>query len=355
MSVHQGFTMGEQKSLEPYETNELFGHGLLERRLLELYRSGRQHHALLLAGPRGIGKATLAFRLASFVLVNTNPLSDEVASANSLHVDAELKTRRLVSRLAHPDLITINPNIFSEENKSGEIKVDHVRWALSRLATLPDSGGWRVCIIDTVDDLNNNAANALLKVLEEPPEKTIMILISSRPQRLLATIRSRCIKFSFGPIENDDTSKAILTACPELADDGNLPGLIKISQGSPGRAIQLARAQGLELHRKFKSLTADLMRLDMGEVHKLASDLGEAKASELYNIFLEFLENDISDRVIKIACRQHVPLALEPWLQLWEKVTMAINDTQTFNLDRKQLILNAFFELEENARKSTHA
>ena len=141
----------------PHQTKVLFGHDRVESQLLDLFRSGRQHHGLMLAGPKGIGKATLAFRLASFLLAHPDHESSEVTDARDLSIDSQSRTARLVARLAHPDLTVIRPDMFAEENRSGEIKVDHVRVAMSRLSTVADADGWRVCIIDSADEMNRFA------------------------------------------------------------------------------------------------------------------------------------------------------------------------------------------------------
>lgn len=352
MSGREGMSEDQASIRGPHETQALFGHGGAERRLLELYRSGRQHHALLIAGPRGIGKATFAFRLAGFLLENPDPAGAAVMAASSLAIDPQSRTARLVARLAHPDLIVVNARMFAEENRSGEIKVDHVRWALSRLSTTADAGGWRVVIIDPVDDLNRNAANALLKMLEEPPPRTVISLVAHAPRRLLATIRSRCITVELARPRPEEAKQALIAAEPGLAGDPDLDRLIELAECAPGVALQLAQADGIGLRRRLDDMIAHLPEIDAVEIHQLAGELAGPRADDRFTLFMDMLVAELARLTARIARGGRGPHALEPWIELWDKVTRAYADTTAFNLDRRQLILNACFGLEAAARKA---
>ena len=303
----------------PHLTQAIFGHDHVVRRLLEIYRSGRQHHAVLLTGSVGIGKATLAFRLAGFLLEHPDPNAPSVRNATDLSLSPESRTARLMAGLAHPDLTVVTPWIFGEENKSGEIKVDHIRWALSKLSTVADGGGWRVCIIDSADDMNANAANALLKVLEEPPRRTIFILISHRPRRLLATIRSRCIALELETPSLDDARQALLAARPDLAGNAEIDPLIELAQSSPGAALKLADAGGLALHRRLTGIIDELPRLDLRTIHEIAGDLAPPKADDRFRLFMDMLIDELARISAQTARTQGGRHALEPWIELWEK------------------------------------
>jgi DNA polymerase-3 subunit delta' len=176
----------------PRENLHLFGHEAAERVLLEAYRSGRMHHAWLITGPEGIGKATLAFRIARFILANPDPSENSIAVADDLTVEAP---DALIGKIAHG----IHPNIlhlqrpWDEKGKRyrTEISVDTVRRIVPFLGTTAGEGGWRIVLVDPADEMNRSAANALLKALEEPPPRTLFVLVSQTPGRLLTTIRSR--------------------------------------------------------------------------------------------------------------------------------------------------------------------
>ena len=159
----------------PRRRHSLYGHAEAEARLLDAHRSGRLHHAWLITGPRGIGKATLAYRFARFLLHGGD-------AASSLAVPAESAVSRLISAGSHPDLLAIERAIdFKTKRLKTEISVETARDASSFFAHTAGSGGWRVAIVDTADDLNAASANALLKILEEPPARSVFLLVSHRP------------------------------------------------------------------------------------------------------------------------------------------------------------------------------
>ena len=178
-------------SPHPREQTKFFGHAAAEAEVLAAWNRGRFPHALLLGGPEGIGKATLAYRIARFLLAAPK------SGATSLEIPADHPVSRQVAALSHPDLIALR-RIASEEGKKppSEISVDEVRRAISFFGSTAAMGGWRIAIVDSVDELNKNGTNALLKVLEEPPAHSLFLLISHAPGRLIATIRSRCQKIS---------------------------------------------------------------------------------------------------------------------------------------------------------------
>lgn len=336
----------------PHETTALFGHGEAERALLTAYRSGRQHHAMMLTGPAGIGKATLAYRFARFVFANPVTRSPAVRDAADLSVSPDARAARLIGRLAHPDFTVLHPDMFDEENRSGELKVDHVRWALGRITTTADADGWRVCVVDAADDLNRSAANALLKALEEPPPRTVFVLVAHRPGRLAATIRSRCIRVELAPLSEAETRAAVAEAAPDLASDPEIDTLIGLAGGAPGAALRLARSGGLELRRKLEALVAALPAIDSEPLHALASELAPARADDRFRLFMDLTLDWLAGRVRADALAGGGAGALEPWMELWDNVARAYEETLALNLDRKHLILKTFFGVESAARSA---
>ena len=336
---------------EPFETAVLFGHAGPEGALLDGYRSGRQHHAIMLSGPRGVGKATLAYRFARFILANPDPRSEAVRAAGDLAVAEDARPARLIRRRAHPDLTVLWPYMFKEENKSGEIKVAHVRWVLDRIATTTDGGGWRVSIVDRADDLNLAAANALLKVLEEPPPRTVFLLVAERPGRQLATIRSRAVRLDLAPLGDADMRAAIAAAVPKLASDDGIDAIIGLAGGAPGMAISLARTGGLAVHQSLAELVGTLPSIDAERLHAVAYQLSPARADDRFRLFMDMTLAWLADLVRKRAADAPAA-ALEPLVELWDNVARAYDDTLALNLDRKQLILNTFFGLAGAARRA---
>src|SRR5215467_10990152 len=186
----------ETEALEPpppRETTSLYGHGEAERALLEAYRGGRLPHAWLISGAAGIGKATLAYRMARFVLAYPDASLPPAQKATSLYVDADHPTARRIAAQAHGDLLLLERTVNEKTGKlRQDIQVDDVRRTVSFFGSTSAEGGWRVAIVDSVDELNREGANALLKVLEEPPRRALLLLVSHSSAKVLPTIRSRC-------------------------------------------------------------------------------------------------------------------------------------------------------------------
>ena len=197
----------------PRETTALFGHADAERSLLEAYKSGRIAHAWLIGGPPGIGKATLAYRLARFVLAHPDPAAPGAQKASSLAVAADHPVARRIAAQAQADLLVLERVINEQTDKLYTvIRVDDVRRAVPFFGSTAGEGGWRIAIVDAVDDLQREGANALLKVLEEPPPRTLLLLVSHAPGRELPTIRSRCRRLLLRPLDVADVARA-LAAC----------------------------------------------------------------------------------------------------------------------------------------------
>ncbi len=221
----------EPNAPHPRETFSFFGHDAEEVLLAEALKSGRMHHAWLIAGPKGLGKATLAYRLARAALGarRTGP--------RPLDVDPEDPVSRRISAHAHGDLFVLRRGLNDRGKPRREIAVDDARELGAFFSLAPAEGGMRVAVIDAVDDLNRNAANAILKTLEEPPARSVLLLVCHAPGAALATIRSRCRRLPLRPLSEADMRAA-------LGGDAD-PALLGLAKGRPGRAIAL-KAQGID-------------------------------------------------------------------------------------------------------------
>src|ERR1700688_2354076 len=205
--------------VHPRETTALFGHREAETALLNAYRSGRIPHAWLIGGAAGIGKATLAYRMARFVLAHRNPLASDVQRGETLWVDPSDPGARHVAAGAHGGLLTLERTLNEKGVMRTVITVDETRETISFFGSTAAVEGWRVCIVDTVDELHPNAANALLKILEEPPRQSLFLLVSQAPARVLPTILSRCRKLLLRPLATDDVIRAAAQAADITIDD----------------------------------------------------------------------------------------------------------------------------------------
>ena len=203
----------------PRETADLFGHREAETALLNAYRSGRIPHAWLIGGPQGIGKATLAYRMARFVLANPDPMSPSVQRAETLALDPHDPVARQITASAHGGLLVLERGLNDRGVLRTVITVDETRETISFFGSTAAVDGWRVCIVDTVDELNPNAANALLKILEEPPQRSLFLLVSHSPARALPTILSRCRKLPLRPLATADVIRAAAGAADIAPED----------------------------------------------------------------------------------------------------------------------------------------
>src|SRR5260221_1830925 len=247
---------GEPQPVVPPRDNPLLlGHEAAETALLQAYRSGRLPHAWLLSGPRGIGKATLAFRFARFLFAEGAAAPGLFAAPPaSLAVAPEHPGFRRVASGGHADLLVVERSLDPRRKKlRSEIVVDDTRSIAAFLRLTPAEGSWRVVVVDGADMMNRNAANALLKILEEPPQRAVLLLVSDNPGRLLATIRSRCRILALKPLAQTMVLAALAHYRPDLGA-GARAVLARLAEGSIGRALDLAAAGGGGLYQSLVAL-----------------------------------------------------------------------------------------------------
>ncbi len=361
----------------PRGNPDLVGHEAAEQALRRLFDSGRLPHALLLSGPRGIGKATLAFRFARFVLASG---AGEGAAAGGLFGDAIEATGEelaispesaLFHRIAaggHADLLTVERAYDPRRRRMrSEIVVVDTREIATFLRLTPAEGGWRVVIVDGADEMNRNAANALLKILEEPPRRTVLLLVAHSPGSLLPTIRSRCRRFPLAPLPSAIVKQLLARYRPDLPQQ-QVEALTALSGGSIGRALELAAAGGIELYDAVLALLSRDGGIDVAALHGFADRLARVDAEDGYRA-VEELVAQLLGRVAVAAARGR-PAADTPttaaegalmqrlggrapaarWAELRDEIGQSFARTDALNLDRKQTILGAFFAIEAAAR-----
>lgn len=331
----------------PRETAVLFGHNAAEEALLEAYRDGRIPHAWLIGGPRGIGKATLAYRMARFVLAHPDPGSRAVQAASTLAVDPEHPVARRTAAQAHADLLALERS----ESESGALRtvitVDQVRQTVGFFGSTAGEGGWRVCIVDAADELQfPNAANALLKVLEEPPPRALLLLVSHAPGRLLPTIRSRCRSLALRALDEEDVAKAAAAALSHDPASPELWEAAAAAEGSVARAIELLGGDGLALRKQVVALLAKLPDVDEPALHRLGDKLGRANEGA-FGIVVDSMRDWLSAR---LAGAPHDTARLAQVAEVWEKLNRAAREVEVLNLERKPMIFAAFGLLAGTAR-----
>ena len=324
----------------PRESFELQGHEAAETAFEDARARGRLHHAWLLTGPEGVGKATFAYRAARRLLgAAPHPRHGVLGAEPGAPVSRQMMAR------AHPDLLVLE-RVGEDGKPRRVIPVDEARKLSEFFAKSPASAPHRVAIIDAADDLNNNAANAVLKTLEEPPERGVLLLVSHSPGRLLATIRSRCRRLAFAPLPQDAVAAFVEAKAGVNPEDALR--LARMSGGAPGRAWTLAAAGAISLDDAAKALLKDLPNLDDALALALADRFRGAEGALTFNLLFERLSDRVhaqtSDRANQGQGR------LDPWVQAWESLQRLPREVEAVNLDRTDALFTALAELRAAAR-----
>jgi len=336
----------EPAAPHPRDTTVFFGHRDAEQALLESYRTGRVHHAWLIGGPAGVGKATLAYRMARFVLAHPDPAAPAVREARSLALDPQAPVVRQVAGQAHPDLLVLERT----ENEKGTLRtvivVEQTERTVSFFGSTAGAGGWRLCIVDSADELNRESANKILKILEEPPPRSLFLLVSHAPGRLLPTIRSRCRRLDLRPLGEADVAQAAAAALGRESDDREIEAAAEAADGSVARALTLLGGPALALRRRVMALLDALPETDPQALHALGDALVGVDPSAL-QAFLDPVRDWLSGR---LATEPREPRRLARVAEVWEKVNGAALQAEEYNLDRKPLVFAVFGQLAEAAR-----
>lgn len=333
--------------LLPRENFALYGHADAEQTLLESYKSGRIPHAWLIGGPPGIGKATMAYRLARFVLAHPDPKAPEVQNATSLAVDEDNLVARRIAAQAQGDLLVLERTVNEQTGKLYTvIRVDDVRKSVGFFGSTAGEGGWRIAIVDAVDDLQREGANALLKVLEEPPARTLLLLISHAPGRELPTIRSRCRRLLLRPLLDEDVVRAIAHVTGRAVDDEHVRAATAAADGSVGRALRFLDEKALALRQRVLELFAQLPNPDPRALHALGDAIGGSEPQTLA-AFMDLVNGWLSAQLDTSANRTS---RMAEVAKAWEKINRAARDVEIYNLERKPLVFSIFGLLSHAAR-----
>ena len=334
----------------PREQLAFFGHQEGEGAFLEGFRSGRLHHAWLIGGPQGIGKATLAYRVARAVL---DPRKSSDPGLNSLDVSPDAPASRQVAALSHPNLSVLRRAPASDKKAaSATIPVDAVRRALGMFGSTAADGGYRVCIVDSAEDLTISSANALLKVIEEPPPRSLFLIVSHAPQRVLPTIRSRCRRLLLRPLDEQDIRAAITSlGSPWDETPGDvLNQALRYGEGSVRRTLELLEAGKVSFIDQVTRLLDGLPKTDTKQILALAEALAKRDADDSYELTLETIQRWVSERLHERAGLGASRLA--PLVEVCEKIGRTAREIGVFNLDRRPFILTLFDDLAEAVRRA---
>ena len=336
----------EEMGLAPRENAHLFGHEKTENMLFEACQAGRLHHSLLLAGTKGVGKATLAYRLARHLLADEGSLP---MGGRPFDMSADHPVFKQIAAGAHPALAVIDRTTGAEDGKKTQrdIPVKAIRKLSDFFRLTSIDRNWRIGLIDSADDMSPNAANALLKILEEPPERSLIILISHAPGGLLPTIKSRCGLQTLNPLSNGELTSVLRAVADDISAD-DLPILSELSNGSAGAAISLHAAGGLEIHRRIEKVLSAGKAPEAAAVDEICELAARRNQDAAFAAFGRLLEDAISKRILASVgegSEAGAPGALEPWLQLWDKTRSLLGRADRSALDRKHVILNIFSDI----------
>ena len=318
------------------ETLNLIGHDDAMREVQAVYASGRMHHAWLIAGIEGIGKATLAKHIAQFMMANGE---GELGKTNPHNSAA-----KLVEAETHPDLLIIRRPV---DEKTGEqrnvIPVDVVLKIATFLHKTATHGGWRVVIIDEAHTLNRFGQNAILKIIEEPPPRTLILITVTTPGALLPTIRSRCRVLQLAPLDAAHMRDILRHTAPQASPE-DVSELIKLSGGSIGFALKILRSETLPMYREMLGILDTMPQLDVARLHKLADQIWRKADGESFDVLTVLLTDRLREVVQEEAHR--VPVGrVDLALQIWDKTRATFAATDNANLDRKLAFINAMSEI----------
>ena len=344
----------------PRLTRILTGHAKPQADFLAALNGGRMPHAWLLTGPKGVGKASFAYLAARLVLSG--------GSATAMSPALESDDAHLVEEGAHPDLFVLKRDYNLKTQKfRGDIPAEAARDLRQSFNLSAGRGGWRVAIIDSIDELNRYGVNALLKLIEEPPEKCLFLIICHNPGRLLDTIRSRCRMLSFNALDESDL-QSIVHGRLEGSDPNEVAASAFLAQGSAGYALMLSEEGGFDLYREMIGVLETAPQLDVEKLHGLAGRFGARAAPEQFAIFC-FLLSGWLHRYVRFASTgagfQPVfegeealvnrllgdGLGVEPFVALWEKVEQDSRAVEALNLDKKQAVLEWMTGFADASRK----
>ncbi|MGN6464403.1 MAG: DNA polymerase III subunit delta' [Rhizobiaceae bacterium] len=332
---------------EPSENPNLVGHAEEARLLAGAYRTGRLHHAILLAGPLGIGKATFAFRLAHHLLKYPR-----AAEAPDMPENADTATPlfRQIASGSHPSILHLT-RPFEEKRKVFRtvVTAEEIRRVSRFLSMTAHDGGYRIVIVDPADDMNTNAANALLKNLEEPPSRTVFLLISHSPGGLLPTIRSRCQTVRLKPLDRQSLRAVLQMLETDLpSEPAALDALAERARGSARTAILLTQFGGLEIGGVLEKILAS-SRFDVVEANRLADAVSGRDQAIQFDIFNRMALETVSAAARRAAEAGEAERAGR-LSDLWSEANLRIGETDTYNLDRKQHVVGMLGRVHELMR-----
>ena len=360
----------------PRHARQLIGHEDAQHEFMSAVNSGRVHHAWMISGAKGIGKATLAWRVASYLL--THEHDGETATGSSSGATSK---QRLIPEpdrsnpvfcrilaLTHPDLFLCRRSWDEKRNNFRNfITVDEVRQLRTLYSETSVGTGWRLTIIDAIDDLNQSAANALLKLLEEPPDRALFLLVCHQPSLILPTIRSRCSKLNCRPLDAPQVAQ-VMAELGRSLDADRRTALAELSEGSPGAAVELADHDGMAIYGEIVRLLSDAPRTDRSLIDQFAESCRGRNNQRRFEMAIGLLAIALSRLARCGALGSHqmresvpgekrmwerlarAPMMAEHWATLAQELPIMGRDAHTVNLDPGSIIFDMVARINAAAR-----
>ena len=329
----------------PRETFRLVGQEEALARAARAVRSGRPPQAWLITGPPGIGKATLAYRIARYLL----RYGATDAGPDDLSVQANDPDSLQVSAGAHPGLLVLKRGLNPKTGKMmTETSVDVIRRLAGFFGMTSGAGGWRVAVVDSADEMSDEAANALLKALEEPPACAMLMLIAHAPGKLLPTIRSRCQRLDLRPLSDNEVAAELAQHLPDMSDTDRR-ALAKLAGGSLGAALALSDEDTLALAKDAQHAVEDAAAPNIPALLALGDRLG--RSADNLNTFGTFLIAALEQR-IRARARAEGGSEMRRWMEAWEQVRENFERAAGLHLEPRQTIVSSVRAIQSAARNA---
>jgi DNA polymerase-3 subunit delta' len=320
----------------------IHGHAAVEDTFLNAIHDGRLHHAWLLCGPQGIGKATMAYRVARYLLnANEGTLPDPRPS--TLDTPTHSPATSLITAQAHPDFVVLRREVSGDRGTvDAAIRKERVSAAVSLMQSTAAYGGWRIVLIDSIDDLNRSSANALLKIIEEPPPQALFLMVSHGTRAILPTIRSRCRRLQFSPLPTPTVAaitQGFGAPFAQMPADAHLEAARR-GEGSVGKALSFLNPATAQFRGKVERILDGLPTLGPADAQEIAELVNGKTLQRPLDVFVDVLQSHLYGSVHRLAAAGDIQM-LAARAELWDKLAKSAREVDIFNLDRRPFVLSA--------------